>query len=178
MTFKTIEFRDNINGKCTRHSLRYRFFVHFFSGGLHNVTANKEVILSAGSVNTPVILMYSGIGNSTLLSSLSIPTLVDLPAVGQNLTDHVGVSSTWRVNSTRTFDTVLRNQTLEDALVKEWTENKTGIMVDTSENHAAWLRAPDNSSVWDMFDDPAAGNVTAHYEFLFQVRDEHNMCQL
>lgn len=139
---------------------------------MHNLTANKEVILAAGSVNTPVILMYSGIGNSTLLSSLDIPTLVDLPAVGQNLTDHVGVSSTWRVNSTLTFDTVLRNQTLEDELVEQWTRNKTGIMVDTSENHAAWLRAPENSTLWSTYDDPAAGNITAHYEFLFQVGDE------
>ena len=139
------------------------------SGEMHNLTASKEVILSAGAVNTPAILMYSGIGNSTLLSSLSIPCLVDLPAVGQNLTDHVGVSSTWLVNSTLTLDTVIRNQTLEGELVKRWKENKTGIMVDTSENHAAWLRVPDNSSLWDIFDDPASGNITAHHEFLFQV---------
>ena len=54
-------------------------------GPRFNVTAKKEVVLSAGSINTPQILMLSGIGGKDALVNLGIEPLVDLPDVGQNL---------------------------------------------------------------------------------------------
>jgi choline dehydrogenase-like flavoprotein len=62
-----------------------------------NVTATKEVILSAGSYGTPQLLLLSGIGNSTELEALGIQPIVDLPSVGKNLTDHLLVSMQWNV---------------------------------------------------------------------------------
>uniref|UniRef100_UPI0035CC1F0F GMC family oxidoreductase n=1 Tax=uncultured Sphingomonas sp. TaxID=158754 RepID=UPI0035CC1F0F len=53
------------------------------------VRATKEVILSAGALMTPKLLMLSGIGNATTLKSLGIAPLVDLAGVGENLQDHV-----------------------------------------------------------------------------------------
>lgn len=57
------------------------------------------MILAAGALHTPQLLQLSGIGDSVLLSSIQVPTVVDLPAVGQNLHDHVYVmvvnSSMW-----------------------------------------------------------------------------------
>jgi len=53
------------------------------------VRANKEVILSAGALMTPKLLMLSGIGNAATLKSLGIAPLVDLAGVGENLQDHV-----------------------------------------------------------------------------------------
>ncbi|KAJ5118997.1 uncharacterized protein N7443_007928 [Penicillium atrosanguineum] len=52
-----------------------------------SVNATREVILSAGSFNTPQLLKLSGIGPHEELSKLGIPTLVDLPGVGANLQD-------------------------------------------------------------------------------------------
>lgn len=49
----------------------------------------KDVILAAGSLHTPQILQVSGIGDPALHTSINVPTVVDLPAVGQNLQDHV-----------------------------------------------------------------------------------------
>ncbi|KAJ3915877.1 alcohol oxidase [Lentinula edodes] len=143
-------------------------YLDSISGTLKTLTASKEVILSAGTIGTPSILLHSGIGNATTLTSLGITPLIHLPSVGQNLTDHIGVSSTWLVNSTLTYDTVLRNATLGETLLRQWEHSKTGINVDTSENHLAFLRLPENSSVLRTFGDPAAGNETAHFEFLFQ----------
>lgn len=57
-------------------------------GGQHTVIARKEVILSAGAIETPRILMLSGIGCERELAALGIACSVNLPGVGQNLQDH------------------------------------------------------------------------------------------
>jgi choline dehydrogenase len=49
--------------------------------------ARKEVIISAGTFNTPQLLKLSGIGPADELHKLGIPLVVDLPGVGQNLQD-------------------------------------------------------------------------------------------
>lgn len=54
---------------------------------VRNLKARKEVILSAGVIQTPLILEMSGVGNPSLLASHNITTLVDLPGVGENLQD-------------------------------------------------------------------------------------------
>lgn len=52
----------------------------------------KEVILSAGALESPRLLMLSGIGSGTTLRAAGVPMLLDLPSVGQNLMDHPNVS--------------------------------------------------------------------------------------
>ncbi|CAF4884459.1 unnamed protein product [Pieris macdunnoughi] len=65
--------------------------VEYIKNGMkHVVYARKEVIVSAGSINTPQLLMLSGIGPAHHLRHVGIPVLKDLP-VGENLHDHVGV---------------------------------------------------------------------------------------
>jgi choline dehydrogenase len=54
--------------------------------------ARREVILSGGSINSPQLLQLSGIGDAKLLRGLGIDPLIDAPAVGQNLQDHLAVS--------------------------------------------------------------------------------------
>lgn len=53
------------------------------------VKINGEVILAAGSLHTPQLLQVSGIGDSKHLASINVTTVVDLPAVGHNLHDHL-----------------------------------------------------------------------------------------
>ncbi len=57
----------------------------------HKVYAAKEVILSAGAINTPQLLMLSGVGPADHLKSLDIPIRHHLPGIGQNLQDHLEV---------------------------------------------------------------------------------------
>ena len=56
--------------------------------GAEEVSARREVILCGGTVNSPKLLMLSGIGPADHLQSLGIPVVADLPGVGQNLQDH------------------------------------------------------------------------------------------
>ena len=60
-------------------------------GITHQVRATREVILSAGAINSPQLLMLSGIGNADHLAALDIPTVAHLPGVGENLQDHLDV---------------------------------------------------------------------------------------
>tara|TARA_R110000751_G_scaffold8822_9_gene34130 strand:+ start:12202 stop:13830 length:1629 start_codon:yes stop_codon:yes gene_type:complete len=65
------------------------------NGQTKKVYANREVILSAGTVNSPQILLLSGIGPADELSALGIDTVHDLPGVGKNLQDHVDCVMSW-----------------------------------------------------------------------------------
>jgi choline dehydrogenase len=55
-------------------------------------TRGGEVILSGGSINSPQLLMLSGIGDAAELNAHGIPVVVDLPAVGKNLQDHLDIT--------------------------------------------------------------------------------------
>ncbi|PWY86725.1 alcohol oxidase, partial [Aspergillus heteromorphus CBS 117.55] len=56
---------------------------------IFTVTSNREVILSAGTFNSPKLLELSGIGSRGALETLNIPVIIDNPNVGENLQDHV-----------------------------------------------------------------------------------------
>jgi choline dehydrogenase len=63
--------------------------VEWISNGKTEIaSADREVILSAGALQSPQLLQLSGIGSADLLRKLNIPVLVDAPEVGQNLQDH------------------------------------------------------------------------------------------
>ncbi|MCA9577769.1 MAG: GMC family oxidoreductase N-terminal domain-containing protein [Polyangiales bacterium] len=61
-------------------------------GNLKSVNVRREVVLCAGSLETPKLLMLSGIGPASRLNAVGITPIVDVPEVGQNLQDHPNVS--------------------------------------------------------------------------------------
>jgi choline dehydrogenase-like flavoprotein len=71
----------------TKQAYGVEYFRH---GQMQVVRAKKEVIVSGGAVNSPQLLMLSGIGPAQELLKHKIPVLQDLP-VGENLQDHVGL---------------------------------------------------------------------------------------
>ncbi|EPS26030.1 hypothetical protein PDE_00966 [Penicillium oxalicum 114-2] len=68
------------------------------SGVKHTLRAKKETILCAGAVDTPRLMMLSGLGPKEQLSSLGIPVVKDLPGVGENLLDHPESIIMWELN--------------------------------------------------------------------------------
>lgn len=66
--------------------------------------AREEVILSAGAINTPKLMMLSGIGSAAHLAETGIATVHDLPGVGQNLQDHIEISLIYQLNGPHSYD--------------------------------------------------------------------------
>ncbi|KAF7343506.1 Pyranose dehydrogenase 1 [Mycena sanguinolenta] len=153
-SFDTVEFVQSLDGKLKMIRPRY------------TLTAGSEVILSAGSIGTPAILLHSGIGNSTTLSALGIEPLHNLPSVGQNLSDHVFLGASWLVNSTNTTDEAARNATLAAEELAKWNTTRMGPLVDNPGSQLGWLRIPNNSSIFEQFSDPSAGPTAGHFELL------------
>lgn len=78
------------------------------NGVTETIEARAEVVLSAGTFNSPQLLMCSGIGPADHLRALGIPVLHDAPEVGRNLTDHVDFTINKRVASAQTIGFSLR----------------------------------------------------------------------
>ncbi|ABG41292.1 glucose-methanol-choline oxidoreductase [Paraglaciecola sp. T6c] len=70
---------------------------------LHVLNATKEVLLCAGAINSPQLLMLSGIGPKQHLEDKGIEVLKDLPGVGQNLQDHLDAIIQYRCQSTHSY---------------------------------------------------------------------------
>ncbi|KAI0095528.1 hypothetical protein GGR51DRAFT_95291 [Nemania sp. FL0031] len=89
--------------------------------------ASKEVVLSAGALNSPGILMHSGIGPADQLKKFNIPVICDIPAVGQNLRDHMFVPIVYERKETSTSRPSFygNTQAMDDAL-KQWQKDGTG----------------------------------------------------
>ncbi|KAJ7586283.1 hypothetical protein C8J56DRAFT_1165363 [Mycena floridula] len=137
------------------------------TASLHKVSAKKEIIVSAGVIGTPHILMHSGIGDSDALSKLGIKPLLHLPSVGQNLSDQVSSAISWLVNSTDTEDTANRNATLAAFQLDMWNSSpRSGPLIDAPLREIAFLRVDTKGTPFEHFPDPSAGPRTGHFELL------------
>jgi choline dehydrogenase len=82
--------------------------VEYRQGGtLKRAMARGEVILAGGAVNSPQLLMLSGIGPAEHLAGHGISVVADSPQVGRNLNDHQGINYTWRM-TVPTYNDALR----------------------------------------------------------------------
>jgi choline dehydrogenase len=94
------------------------------TGNTQTVYALKEVILSAGAINSPQLLLLSGVGPRQDLEAVGINTIVDLPGVGQNLQNHVAASVGFYMNESATDSLTLES-------LKEFIGNRRGNMAST-----------------------------------------------
>lgn len=97
---KTLALKVLLEGKKATGMLLER------NGKQVEVQANKEVILSGGAINSPQLLMLSGIGVAEELAEHGIECHHELPGVGKNLQDHLDVCLVQRCSQKITYDTV------------------------------------------------------------------------
>ncbi|KAI0049312.1 GMC oxidoreductase [Auriscalpium vulgare] len=75
-------------------------------GQKKTVKVGKEVLVSAGAIKTPQILELSGIGDHDILQKAGVETVVDLPAVGSNVQEHLFTGVSWELNAPENFNTL------------------------------------------------------------------------
>lgn len=94
--------------KVTVQDGRATGIVYRAGGRRIEAAAIREVILSAGAINSPKLLQLSGIGDPRLLQAQGVPLVHALPEVGQGLQDHLGITQYFRTDR-ETLNTVLGN---------------------------------------------------------------------
>ncbi len=90
------------------------------AGGETLVRARREVILSGGTVNSPQLLMLSGIGPADHLRQHGIAVAADLPGVGRNLQDHLLIRVMHATNAPDTIDRLRRADRALLAGLRAW----------------------------------------------------------
>ncbi len=108
-------------------------------GRVTQARARREVILCAGAINSPQVLMLSGIGNARDLGALGVDVVADLPGVGNGLQDHADVSVTQIC--TKPVTTTSAFQLHRKALLGlEWLLFKTGLGATNHFETAGYIR--------------------------------------
>ncbi|KAF9005525.1 pyranose dehydrogenase [Cyathus striatus] len=148
LLFGKVEFVSDINGT---------------TADTHTVFAEKEIILSAGIIGTPQLLLNSGIGDKDELKALGVKPVLHLPDVGKNLSNHLILDASWISNTTG--NDLVQNATLLTESLVEWNRSKTGPLVAPSSSQMGGIRLPSNSSVFINHTDPTFGPNTPHIYF-------------
>ncbi|KAF8665712.1 hypothetical protein AX16_000162 [Volvariella volvacea WC 439] len=130
------------------------------------VHATREIVLSAGSIGTPTILQLSGIGDGNELRRLGIRTIIDLPDVGKNMSDHTLLIPSYRTQGPSTDD-LYRNLTAREAEIEQWRVSQSGPLSATITNQLGFFRIPEGHPIFDTVSDPASGPNSPHYELIF-----------
>jgi choline dehydrogenase-like flavoprotein len=120
-------------------------------GAERTLKARREVILSAGALQSPQLLMLSGVGPGAHLQALGLPVLHDLPGVGQHLHDHIDVVQV--VDAPGHHD--LFGLSLAGAVramrgIFEWRRQRTGMLTTNFGEGGAFLRSTPEEPVPDL----------------------------
>ena len=113
------------------------------------VHAEREVILCGGVINSPQLLMLSGLGDPIELNGHGIKTRVDLPGIGRNLQDHVSVMLMFRRKETGPFFRMMRYDRVARAMAQAYLTG-TGFAADVPGGITAFLRSNPDEPVPDL----------------------------
>ena len=118
-------------------------YVH--QGQVMQARAEREVILSGGAINSPHLLLLSGIGPADELGPFGIDMVHELPGVGKNLQDHLGTWIRWEINEPVSASGATPEELA--AMQKEYEEQKTGLLTTTTVNAGAFIRTDPSQDI-------------------------------
>lgn len=110
-------------------------------GRLAKATAGREVLLSAGAVNSPQLLQLSGIGPATLLKEHGIEVLHDLPGVGGNLQDHLQIRTAFRIEGAATLNERQASLLGKAGIALEYALKRSGPMAMAPSQFGIFMRS-------------------------------------
>jgi len=139
-------------------------------GKRETLLAKAGVVLSAGAFNSPQILMLSGIGPAAHLKEHGIEVVLDRPAVGSNLQDHIDYVSAWETASDVPLGGTLKGKLRMVAALIEHRRKRTGVMTTPyAEAGGFWRVMPDSPApdvqwhfVPAVLEDHGRAKVKAH----------------
>ena len=108
----------------------------------YTLNARKEVIVSAGALQSPLLLMVSGIGPCQHLAKFGISCIKDLPGVGQNMQDHPVFGVAHRVN-VPTTSASKNNKTLAAVQSQQYLQHATGPLSIFGPGYYGWEKLPE-----------------------------------
>lgn len=111
------------------------------AGDSYVLSANKEVILSAGTFNSPQLLMVSGVGPEATLQGLGIPVVANSPAVGQGMQDHLFFDIGYRVNGI-TLTELSNSPTFAAQQAELYDTEAAGLYTSPDTDVIAWEKIP------------------------------------
>ena len=103
------------------------------------------------------------------MQALGIPSTIDNPSVGANLSDHTLLPNIFSVQGNQSFDGFLRDPNQVNAAVEQWVVNKTGMFANNVVNNFGFARIPSNASIFQTVTDPAPGPLSPHWEIITSV---------
>ena len=101
---------------------------YFLGENLSKISANKEVILCAGSIGSPHILQVSGIGDGDKLSKIGIDLIKNLKGVGKNLQDHLMFRPVYKVKNLKSLNKKINSLFGKFLIGLEYIFNQSGPM--------------------------------------------------
>ncbi|OUT97024.1 MAG: choline dehydrogenase [Betaproteobacteria bacterium TMED41] len=113
-------------------------------------TANKEVILCAGSIGSPQILQLSGIAAKPLLDKVGVPLIHELKGVGENLHDHLQIRSVYEVENTITLNHRINSLLGKLSMGLEYFFLKTGPLTMPPSQLGAFAKSDPSQSTANM----------------------------
>ncbi|MGB7441308.1 MAG: choline dehydrogenase [Coleofasciculaceae cyanobacterium] len=111
----------------------------------HQVQVRREVILCGGAINSPQLLMLSGIGSADQLQTLGIPVIKNLPGVGQNLQDHLIAGVIYQCNQPITLD---KAGNFKDLL--QYLFRKRGLLTSNIAEAGGFIKTKSNLATPDL----------------------------
>ena len=111
--------------------------------GTQIIGSTCEIVLCGGSINSPQLLMLSGIGPKKHLMDLKIPLVHDLPGVGKNLQDHLTVNISYKINQLKTFSEFMKPLGMIKNLF-EYLIQKKGLMTYPASDIGVFFKTNEN----------------------------------
>jgi choline dehydrogenase len=151
------EKRANLRVETDAHATRILFqgaravgVCYKKNGQEFNVQANKEVVLSAGALQSPQLLQLSGVGPADFLSAMGIRVVKDLPGVGENLQDHLQLRVMYKCTKPITTNDDLRFLHRKILIGAQWLFTRTGPLAIGINQGGLFTRALPESKTPDV----------------------------